>query len=59
MNLFRTPMTEISTKQEIIELLLIFGVLGLIWLTGQIIYQIERRWQDDRRGKGRKNPRDR
>lgn len=59
MNLFRTPMLEISRKQEIIECLIILGIVLLILLTGQIIYQIERRWQNDRRGKGKKNKRDR
>ena len=41
MNLFKTPMVEISTNQEIVELLIIFGAVVLILLIGQIIYQIE------------------
>ena len=59
MNLFRTPMLEVSRTQESIECLIILGIVLLILLTGQIIYQIERRWQNDRRGKGKKNKRDR
>ena len=59
MNLFRTSMLEISRKQEMIECLIILGTILLILLLGQIIYQIERRWQNDRRGKGKKNKRDR
>lgn len=59
MSLFRTPMLEISRTQEIIECLIILGIVLLILLFGQIIYQIERRWQNDRRGKGKKNKRDR
>lgn len=59
MNLFRTPMLEVSRTQEFIECLIILGIVLLILLTGQIIYQIERRWQNDRRGKGKKNKRDR
>ena len=58
MNLFRTPMLEVSRTQEFIECLIILGIVLLILLTGQIIYQIERRWQNDRRGKGKKNKRD-
>ena len=59
MNLFRTPMETISAKQEALECLIIFGIVILICFTGQVIYQIERRWQNDRRGKGKKNKRDR
>lgn len=59
MNLFKTPMLEVSRQQELIECLIILGIVLLILLTGQIIYQIERRWQNDRRGKGKKNKRDR
>ena len=59
MNLFRTSMLEVSRTQEFIECLIILGIVILILLTGQIIYQIERRWQNDRRGKGKKNKRDR
>ena len=58
MNLFRTPMLEVSRTQEFIECLIILAIVLLILLTGQIIYQIERRWQNDRRGKGKKNKRD-
>ena len=62
MNLFRTPMLEISRTQELIECLIILAIVLLILLVGQIIYQLERRWQDarkDRRGKGQKNRSDR
>ena len=41
MSLFRTSMLEISRTQEIIECLIIFGIVILILLVGQIIYQIE------------------
>ena len=48
MNLFRTPMLEVSRQQELIECLIIFGAVFLILLTGQVIYQIERRRGLDR-----------
>jgi len=59
MNLFRTPMLEVSRQQELIECLIIFGAVLLILLTGQIIYQIERRWQNERSKRtGRHNRKD-
>lgn len=59
MNLFRTPMLEVSRTQEFIECLIILGIVLLILLTGQIIYQIERRWQNERSKRtGRHNRKD-
>ena len=56
MKLFRTPMTEISMEQEVLELIIVIGATVLILFIGQIIYQIEKRYQHDRdyrRSKGR------
>lgn len=59
MNLFRTPMLEVSRTQEIIECLIILGTILLILLLGQVIYQLERRWQNERSKRtGRHNRKD-
>ena len=59
MNLFRTPMLEVSITQEFIECLIIFGIVLLILLLGQVIYQLERRWQNERSKRtGRHNRKD-
>ena len=40
-NYLQKPMVERSTGSEIIGCLFIFFVMLLIWLIGQVIYQIE------------------
>ena len=53
MNLFRTPMLEISPKQEAIECLIIIGAVAMILFIGQIVYQLERRHDERRRKSGK------
>jgi len=40
-NYLQKPMVERSMGSEIIGCLFIFFVMALIWLIGQVIYQIE------------------
>ena len=47
MNLTK-PMIEKTMGEEMVELLFILGVIIVIWLIGQIIYQVEVKYQHDR-----------
>ena len=54
MNLTK-PMIEKTMGEEMVELLFILGVIIVIWLIGQIIYQVEVKYQNDRDYRRSKN----
>lgn len=39
------PMIEQTATEEIIGVLIIFGVLAVIWLIGEVVYRLERWWK--------------
>lgn len=43
MNWINKPMIEQTWQEELLGCLIIFGVIALIWLIGEIVYRIETR----------------
>lgn len=43
--LMTKPMIERTAIEELIGVLIIFGVLAVIWLIGEVVYRLERWWK--------------
>lgn len=47
------PLAEMSVLEEIIELLVLLVIIGIIWLIGQAVYQLEK--ERERKNNDRKH----
>lgn len=45
MNTLTKPLIELTVLEEVVELLVLLAIIGAIWLIGELVYRLERRWK--------------